>query len=126
MPDQQPAPSFAAHASRFAALGAMLLLCLAPLVGAAEPAGLQAVTVTTDPAGGQSYSLSIQVLLLMTMLTLLPAILLTMTSFTRIVIVLAILRQALGTAQSPPNQVLIGLSLFLSFFVMSPVLDQAY
>jgi flagellar biosynthesis protein FliP len=126
MPDQQSVPSFAVQASRIAALGTFLLLCLAPLTGVAEPVGLQAVTVTTDAAGGQSYSLSIQVLLLMTMLTLLPAILLTMTSFTRIVIVLAILRQALGTAQSPPNQVLIGLSLFLSFFVMSPVLDQAY
>jgi flagellar biosynthetic protein FliP len=102
-----------------------LALLFAPLAGVADP-GLQAITVQTDPSGGQSYSLSIQVLVLMTLLTLLPAVLLSMTSFTRIVIVLAILRQALGTAQSPPNQVLVGLALFLSFFIMSPVLDQAY
>ena len=102
-----------------------LLLLLAPLAGFADP-GLPALTLQTDGAGGQSYSLSIQVLVLMTMLTVLPAVILSMTSFTRIIIVLAILRQALGTAQSPPNQVLIGLSLFLSFFIMAPVLDQAY
>jgi flagellar biosynthetic protein FliP len=102
-----------------------LLLLLAPLALSADP-GLPALTLQTDPSGGQSYSLSIQVLVLMTLLTLLPALLLSMTSFTRIVIVLAILRQALGTAQSPPNQVLVGLALFLSFFIMAPVLDQAY
>ena len=102
-----------------------LALLFAPLAALADP-GLQAITVQTDGNGGQSYSLSIQVLVLMTLLTLLPAVLLSMTSFTRIVIVLAILRQALGTAQSPPNQVLVGLALFLSFFIMSPVLDQAY
>jgi flagellar biosynthetic protein FliP len=102
-----------------------LLLLIAPLAGIADP-GLPALTVQADGNGGQNYTLSIQVLVLMTLLTLLPAVLLSMTSFTRIVIVLAILRQALGTAQSPPNQVLIGLSLFLSFFIMSPVLDQAY
>jgi flagellar biosynthesis protein FliP len=101
------------------------LALLAPLAGHADP-GLTALTVHADPDGGQSYSLSIQVLALMTLLTFLPALLLSMTSFTRIIIVLAILRQALGTAQSPPNQVLAGLALFLSFFVMSPVLDQAY
>jgi flagellar biosynthetic protein FliP len=103
----------------------ILLLLLAPLAGFADP-GLPALTVQTDGAGGQSYSLSIQVLVLMTMLTVLPAVILSMTSFTRIIIVLAILRQALGTAQSPPNQVIIGLSLILSFFIMAPVLDQAY
>jgi flagellar biosynthetic protein FliP len=102
-----------------------LALAVAPLGAWAAP-GLPAITVNALPDGAQSYSLSIQVLLLMTVLTLLPAVLLSMTSFTRIVIVLAILRQALGTAQSPPNQVLIGLSLFLSFFVMAPVLDQTW
>jgi flagellar biosynthetic protein FliP len=102
-----------------------LLLLIAPLPGIADP-GLPALTVQDDGNGGQSYTLSIQVLLLMTLLTLLPAVILSMTSFTRIVIVLAILRQALGTAQSPPNQVLIGLALFLSFFVMAPVLDQSW
>jgi flagellar biosynthesis protein FliP len=86
--------------------------------------GLTAVTVTPAAGGGQTYSLSLQVLLAMTALTLLPSILLTMSSFTRIIIVLAILRQALGTAQTPPNQVLIGLALFLSIFVMLPVLTR--
>ena len=100
-----------------------LLLLVLPLAGIADP-GLPALTVQDNGNGGQSYTLSIQVLLLMTLLTVLPAVILSMTSFTRIVIVLAILRQALGTAQSPPNQVLIGLSLFLSLFVMAPTLEQ--
>ncbi|WP_312854348.1 hypothetical protein [Paludibacterium denitrificans] len=76
--------------------------------------------------GGQSYSLSLQMLLFMTGLTFIPAMLLMMTSFTRIVIVLSLLRQAMGTMQSPPNQVIIGLSLFLTLFVMGPTLDQVY
>jgi flagellar biosynthetic protein FliP len=87
---------------------------------------LPAVTVSQLGNGQQTYSLSIQVLALMTALTVLPALLLSMTAFTRIVIVLAILRQALGTPQTPPNQVLIGLALFLTFFVMSPVFTRAY
>jgi len=88
-------------------------------------AGITAITVQ-DTAGGQSYSVTLQILALMTVLTLLPAVLLTMTSFTRIIIVLSILRQALGTAQTPSNQVLIGLSLFLTFFIMSPVFTKVY
>ena len=87
---------------------------------------LPAITVEQLGNGQQSYSLSIQVLGLMTALTVLPALILSMTAFTRIVIVLAILRQALGTPQTPPNQVLIGLSLFLTLFVMSPVMTRAY
>src|SRR5687767_895604 len=91
---------------------------------ASEP-GLPALTVqTASSGGGQTYTLTLQVLLLMTALTLLPAILLMMTAFTRIVIVLGILRQALGAGQTPPNQVLIGLSLFLTLFVMGPVIDK--
>jgi flagellar biosynthetic protein FliP len=82
------------------------------------------VTVTTAPNGGQQYSLTLQILILMTAVTLLPGIVLMMTAFTRIVIVLAILRQALGAGQAPPNQVLIGLSLFLTLFVMGPVVDK--
>ncbi len=85
---------------------------------------LPAVTIVDDAQGGKSYSLSIQVLLLMTALTLLPALILAMTSFTRIIIVLSILRQALGTAQTPPNQVLLGIALFLTLFVMAPVISQ--
>ncbi len=88
--------------------------------------GLEALTITTNENGSQSYSLTLQVLILMTVMTLLPAIFLMMTSFTRIIIVLAILRQALGTAQTPSSQVLIGIALFLTFFIMSPVLDKIY
>jgi flagellar biosynthesis protein FliP len=86
--------------------------------------GITALTVQSMPGGGQTYSLTLQILLLMTALTLLPAIMLMMTSFTRIVIVLGILRQALGAGQTPPNQVLIGLSLFLTLFIMAPVVDR--
>ena len=86
--------------------------------------GLRAVTVTTDPNGAQTYSLSLQVLLLMTALTFLPAAVMMMTSFTRIIIVLAMLRQAIGLMQAPSGQVLIGLSLFLTLFIMAPVFNQ--
>ena len=77
-------------------------------------------------AGGTSYSVPIQTLLFFTALSFLPAVLLLMTGFTRIVIVLSLLRQALGTQAAPPNQVIVGLSLFLTFFVMSPTLDKVY
>ncbi|NPA71738.1 MAG: flagellar type III secretion system pore protein FliP [Gammaproteobacteria bacterium] len=88
--------------------------------------GIPAFTVETDAAGGQDYTLTMQVLLLMTGLTLLPAALIATTSFLRIIIVLALLRQALGTMQTPSNQVLIGLSLFLTLFIMGPVFDRIY
>jgi flagellar biosynthetic protein FliP len=100
-----------------------LVLCLAS--GAAVAQGMPALTIG-QMAGGQTFSLSVQVLAFMTALTLLPALLLSMTSFTRIIIVLAILRQALGTPQTPPNQVLVGLALFLTLFVMAPVMTTAY
>jgi flagellar biosynthetic protein FliP len=105
---------------------AILLLLLVPVIAdaAAAVTGLPAVTVTSNPGGGQTYSLTLQILILMTVLTLLPAILLMMTAFTRIVIVLAILRQALGAGQTPPNQVLVGLALFLTLFVMGPVVEK--
>lgn len=84
------------------------------------------MTVNPGENGSQSYSTSIQVLIVMTMLTLLPALLMTMTSFTRIIVVLAILRQALGTVQTPSNQILLGLALFTSLFIMKPIFEQAY
>jgi flagellar biosynthesis protein FliP len=87
-------------------------------------AGIDALTVTTNKQGGQTYSVTIQILALMTLLTVLPALLLTMTAFTRIMIVLSLLRQALGTGQAPNNQVLLGLSLFLTIFIMMPVFDK--
>jgi len=108
----------------------ILVLLFAPLLADAAtsaPGSLPAITVTTEPGGGQTYSLTLQVLILMTVLSLLPAILLMMTAFTRIVIVLAILRQAseaIGAGQTPPNQVLVGLALFLTLFVMAPVVDK--
>jgi len=104
---------------------AWLLLMLLPLSAWAE-VGLPAFTSVPVPGGGQSYTLSIQTLLFLTALTFLPAVLLMMTAFTRIIIVLALLRQALGTLQSPPNQVMVGLALFLTFFVMAPVFDKVY
>jgi flagellar biosynthetic protein FliP len=76
--------------------------------------------------GSTSYSVPIQTLLFFTALSFLPAVLLMMTGFTRIVIVLSLLRQALGTQSSPPNQVIVGLSLFLTFFIMGPTLDKVY
>jgi Flagellar biosynthesis pathway, component FliP len=76
--------------------------------------------------GGQSWSLPVQTLVLLTSLTFLPAMLLMMTSFTRIIIVLGLLRNALGTPSAPPNQVMLGLALFLTFFIMSPVFDKVY
>ena len=92
-------------------------LCIAA-PGIAAAADLTAFTSVPAPGGGQIYSLPVQTLLLLTALTFLPAVLLLMTGFTRIVIVLSLLRHALGTQSSPPNQVLVGLSLFLTLFVM--------
>ena len=103
------------------ALTLLLLLLPLPLFAAG---GLDAVTVTTNPDGGETYSLSIQLLMLMTSLTFLPAAVMMMTAFTRIIIVLAILRQAIGLMQAPSGQVIVGLSLFLTFFVMAPVIDR--
>ncbi len=101
---------------------AAFLLFPAGIVLAAP--GIDVATVTNAPGGGQTYTVSIQTLIFMTLLSLLPAGLLMMTAFTRIIIVLAILRQALGTGATPTNQTLTGLALFLTFFVMSPVFDK--
>ncbi len=103
----------------------LLALCLVPLAAMAED-GLHALSVTTNPDGSETYSLSIQVLLLMTALTLLPAALMMMTSFTRIIIVLSILRQALGLVNAPSSQTLLGLALFLTLFIMAPVFNRIY
>lgn len=103
-----------------------LLLVLIPAAAIAAEPGLSAFTSTPSAGGGQTYTLSLQTLILLSSLTFLPAILLMMTGFTRIIIVLSLLRSALGTPGAPPNQVLIGLALFLTFFVMSPVLDKIY
>ena len=109
-----------------------LSLALLLLAGSAAAFAQQTTAPGTLPliigqgAGGNSYSVPIQTLLFFTALGFLPAVLLMMTGFTRIVIVLSLMRQALGTQAAPPNQVIIGLSLFLTFFVMSPTLDKVY
>ncbi|HEX4052034.1 MAG TPA: flagellar type III secretion system pore protein FliP [Steroidobacteraceae bacterium] len=101
----------------------LVLLALLPMAASAATPGIPAFAVQSG-SGGQTYTLTIQLLALMTAITLLPALLLMMTAFTRIIIVLSILRQALGAGQSPPNQVLVGLALFLTLFVMAPVIDK--
>jgi flagellar biosynthetic protein FliP len=105
-----------------------LLLTAVPLTGLAQAAGGNASLplLIGQGAGGTSYSVPIQTLLFFTALSFLPAVLLLMTGFTRIVIVLGLLRQALGTQSAPPNQVIVGLSLFLTFFVMGPTFDKVY
>jgi len=100
------------------------LFVLLPCAAVAQ--GVPALTLTEGADGGTTYSLSLQIVALMTALTVLPSIVLGMTAFTRIIIVLSILRQALGTQQTPPNQVLIALALFLTFFVMQPTLTEFY
>ena len=108
----------------FAALG------LALAGGAAFAQALPGVTATPGAGGSVSYSASIETLVFLTSLTFLPAVLLMCTSFTRIVIVLSLMRQAIGLPSLPPNQVITGLSLFLTLFVMGPtvdrVIDEAY
>jgi flagellar biosynthetic protein FliP len=110
-------------------------LFLIPLVGflpaifpdiASAAPGIPAFSSTPGAGGATNYTFSIEALLLLTALTFLPAALLMMTAFTRIVIVLSLLRQAMGTMNAPPNQVIVGLSLFLTFFIMAPVFDKIY
>jgi flagellar biosynthesis protein FliP len=108
-----------------AAMGAVLLALL-PLDAATAQSVLPALAIKTAADGVQTYSLTFQILILMTVLTLLPAILLAMTAFTRIIIVLSILRQALGMTTTPSNQILTGLALFMTFFVMSTTIEQSY
>lgn len=86
--------------------------------------GVPAFTMTTNPDGSEDYSVNLQILALMTMLGFLPAMVILMTSFTRIVVVMSILRQAMGLQQTPSNQVIIGIAIFLTFFIMSPVLNK--
>ena len=103
-----------------------LALLLPAIAFAQNTGGLPAITSTPAAGGGTTYSLTIQTLVLLTALTFIPAAVLMMTSFTRIIIVLSLLRHAMGTQTAPPNQVMIGLALFLTFFIMSPTLDRVY
>ena len=105
---------------------AVVLFILLLVSSGAGAQTIPLVTSTPMPNGNTEYALGIQILMVMTVLTLLPAMLITMTAFTRILIVLAILRQALGTQQTPSNQIILGLSLFLTLFIMSPVIDVVW
>ena len=108
----------------------LFVLIAAPLafgqeaVNSANPLSVPAITLSTNPQGQQEYSVSLQILLIMTALSFIPAFVMLMTSFTRIIIVFSILRQALGLQQTPSNQILIGLAMFLTLFIMAPVFDQ--
>ena len=106
-------------------LPAFAALLVLPTEALAQ-ASLPALTSSPGPGGSTNWSLPIQTLITLTALTFIPAAVLMMTGFTRIIIVFSLLRHALGTQTSPPNQVLIGLSLFLTFFVMAPVFDRIY
>lgn len=103
----------------------LMVLLLVPGLSVAQ-GFLPMVNVTEDASGATEYSLTLQILLLMSALTLLPSLLIMMTSFVRIIIVLSLLRQAIGTGQTPPNQVLVGIALFLTLFIMSPVMTEIY
>ena len=107
-------------------LASLFIAFLTPEFAWAQDGILPAVTVTTGPDGSTQYSVTMQILLLMTALSFLPAMVIMLTSFTRIIVVLSILRQAIGLQQTPSNQVLIGMSLFMTFFIMAPVFDKIY
>ena len=104
----------------------LLLLLLALFSFEAAAQGLPLVSAIDNAGQSTRYSASLELVALMTLLTVLPSLLLMMTPFVRIIIVMSLLRQALGTGQTPPNQVLVGLALFLTFFIMAPVLENVY
>ncbi|GIU46143.1 flagellar type III secretion system pore protein FliP [Shewanella algidipiscicola] len=111
---------------RIILLVSLISALLLPQLAWAQEGILPAVTVTTGADGATQYSVTMQILLLMTALSFLPAMVIMLTSFTRIIVVLSILRQAIGLQQTPSNQVLIGMSLFMTFFIMAPVFDKIY
>jgi flagellar biosynthetic protein FliP len=108
--------------------GLALLAAAVPALAQTSPLPLSPLSLTSapGPGGGTTYSVPVQTLLFFTLLSFLPAILLMMTSFTRIIIVFSLLRMAMGTSSAPPNQVLVGLSLFLTLFIMGPVFDRIH
>ncbi len=112
--------------SRVICLLVLIVGIIFPLISQAADPGLSVLSITTEKDGGQTYTVGLQVLALMTAFSLLPAALIMLTSFTRVLIVLAIVRQAVGMPQAPSGQILIGLSLFLTFFIMSPVFNKVY
>ena len=102
----------------------LALMLAAPLALAADPLQIPALTMTSGANGQQEYSVNLQILLIMTALSFIPAFVMLMTSFTRIIIVFSILRQALGLQQTPSNQLLTGMALFLTMFIMAPVFER--
>ena len=110
--------------NRMKAIVILLLGGLLLSLPAVAQQGIPAVTVTNNGDGTQDYTMTLQALFIMTALSLIPAFIMMMTSFTRIIVVLSILRQAIGLQQSPSNQILVGVSLFLSLFIMTPVFDE--
>lgn len=113
--------------SRWVRLALVALgLAISLAAGAQETGALPGVVTRPLEDGGQAWTLSVQTLVMLTAMAFLPAVLLMMTGFTRIIIVLSLLRSALATPTAPPNQVLLGLALFLTFFVMSPVFEKVY
>ncbi|MFT0869931.1 flagellar type III secretion system pore protein FliP [Pseudomonas sp. CAM1A] len=102
----------------------LALLLATPLTLAADPLSIPAITLSNGADGQQEYSVSLQILLIMTALSFIPAFVILMTSFTRIIIVFSILRQALGLQQTPSNQILTGMALFLTMFIMAPVFER--
>ncbi|WNW11127.1 flagellar type III secretion system pore protein FliP [Pseudomonas sp. DTU_2021_1001937_2_SI_NGA_ILE_001] len=102
----------------------LFLASSAPAVLAADPLSIPAISLSSGANGQQEYSVSLQILLIMTALSFIPAFVMLMTSFTRIIVVFSILRQALGLQQTPSNQILIGMALFLTMFIMAPVFDR--
>ena len=107
------------------ALAAEEVSVLETIANNPERLGITAITHSENDSGDGTYSVTMQILFVMTALTILPSLILMMTSFTRIIVVFAILRQALGLQQTPSNQVLLGLAMFLTLFIMSPVLQEA-
>lgn len=105
---------------RFVVAG--FLLMLFPLIGLADNSGIPAVVLKTTANGEQTYSVSLQILAMMTMLSVLPGIIMATTAFLRVIVVLVIIRQAIGLAQTPTNQILLGIALFMTFFIMSPII----
>ena len=126
VPSRSRATSPAGIAGTGATVAALLALAVLAPSAQAQETGSQLPLLIGQGAGGTNFSVPVQTLLFFTALSFLPAIVLMMTGFTRIVIVLSLMRQALGTQSAPPNQVVIGLSLFLTFFVMGPTLDRVY
>ncbi|CAD2225340.1 flagellar biosynthesis protein [Pseudoalteromonas sp. 3J6] len=102
----------------------LLIILAIVFIPGVNAEGIDALTITSNPDGTQDYSVTLQVLAIMTAMSFIPAAIIMMTSFTRIIVVLAILRQAIGLQQTPSNQVLLGMSLFLSIFIMAPIYEQ--